>query len=316
MQIAMYRFISSRDITELHTAYKKLFKQDLNKKWDKCVQECPDLAGAIKPNMTAKKLLVADFCQLVDVYFHYLNYINSLSDTQRTAVNSAAKKVFTYKSFSEKIANFLLDPENKFEIHNCVYCDTEKVSPFNKNGKKVRRFETEHVLDKGKCPLVALSLHNFVPSCGICNGNNLKGTSTIGTTMDEIKRLSPTTPSYNFWHKVLFVVNPIQDVANIKREDNPDNYEIAFSYKDRIYERTVDLFGLKERYNNDYLTDALRLLDDKDRLTPKALADAAKIFNMTSKEYFETQFKISVYRTEHKPFRKIREDLLDITQLE
>ena len=117
----MYRFISSRDITELHTAYKKLYKRDLNKKWDKYVQECPDLAGAMKPGMTAKKLLVADFNQLVDVYFHYLNYINSLSEVQRTAVNNAAEKVFTYSSFSPKIAHFLLDAENKFEIHNCVY---------------------------------------------------------------------------------------------------------------------------------------------------------------------------------------------------
>ena len=131
----MYRFISLRDITELHTAYKKLYKHDLNKKWDKYVQECPDLGGAMKPNMTAKKLLVADFGQLVDVYFHYLNYINSLSEAQRTAVNNAAEKVFTYSSFSTKIANFLLDPENKFEIHNCVYCDTESVSSYIKKGK-------------------------------------------------------------------------------------------------------------------------------------------------------------------------------------
>ena len=107
--------------------------------------------------------------------------------------------------------------------------------------------------------------------------------------MDEIKRLSPTNPSYNFWHKVLFVVNPklAAGIADTKREDNPNNYEIDFYYKDRVYERSVELFGLKERYNNDYLMDALRLLDAKDRLTPKSVADAAAIFGMTSEEYFE-----------------------------
>lgn len=314
----MYRFISSRDITELHTAYKELYSHDLDNKWSKYVRKYPKLAGAMKPGMTAKKLLVADFNQLVDVYFHYLNYIVSLDKAQRTAVKESAEKVFTYNSFSTKIANFLLNPDNRFEIHNCVYCDTEKVSPFNKNGKKIRRFETEHVLDKGKCPLVALSLHNLVPSCGTCNGPDVKGTSTIGTTMDEIKRLSPTNPSYNFWHKVLFVVNPklAAGIADTKREDNPNNYEIDFYYKDRVYERSVELFGLKERYNNDYLMDALRLLDAKDRLTPKSVADAAAIFGMTNEEYFETQFHIAVFRNEHKPLRKIREDLLEITQLE
>ena len=313
----MYRFISTRDIKELHTAYKELYSHDLDKKWNKYVGKCPELAGAMKPGMTAKKLLAADFNQLVNVYFHYLDYIDSLDEAQRAAVKESAEKVFTYKSFSTKIADFLLNPDNKFEIHNCVYCDTGKVSPFNKNGKKVRRFETEHVLDKGKCPLVGLSLHNFVPSCSTCNGPEVKGTSTIGTTVDEIKRLSPTNPSYNFWHKVLFVVNPmLPDIVDIKREDKPYNYEIDFYYKDRVYERSVELFGLKERYNNDYLMDALRLLDAKDRLTPKSVADAAAIFGMTSEEYFENQFHVDVFRNEHKPFRKIREDLLGITQLE
>lgn len=313
----MYRFISTRDIKELHTAYKELYSHDLDKKWNKYVGKCPKLAGAMKPGMTAKKLLVADFNQLVKVYFYYLDYIDSLDEAQRTAVKESAEKVFTYKSFSTQIADFLLNPDNKFEIHNCVYCDTEKVSPFNKNGKKVRRFETEHVLDKGTCPLVALSLHNFVPSCGTCNGPDVKGTSTIGTTVDEIKRLSPTNPSYDFWHKVLFVVNPmLQDIANIKRENNPNNYEIDFYYQDKVYKHSVKLFGLKERYNTDYLMDALRLLDAKDRLTPKSVADAAAIFGMTSEEYFENQFHVEVFRNEHKPFRKIREDLLGITQLE
>lgn len=313
----MYRFISTRDIKELHTAYKELYSHDLDKKWNKYVGKCPELAGAMKPGMTAKKLLVADFNQLVNVYFHYLDYIDSLDEAQRAAVKESAEKVFTYKSFSTKIADFLLNPDNKFEIHNCVYCDTEKVSPFNKNGKKVRRFETEHVLDKGKCPVVGLSLHNFVPSCSTCNGPEVKGTSTIGTTLDEIKQLSPTNPSYNFWHKVLFVVNPrLQDVANIKREEHPGDYEIDFYYKDKVYERSVELFGLKGRYNADYLMDALRLLDDMDRLTPKSVADAAALFNMTCEEYLEYHFQVDKYRKEHKPLRKIREDLLGITQLE
>ena len=81
----------------------------------------------------------------------------------------------------------------------------------------------------------------------------------------------------------------LPDIADIKREDKPYNYEIDFYYKDRVYERSVELFGLKERYNNDYLMDALRLLDAKDRLTPKSVADAAAIFGMTSEE-FATRF--------------------------
>lgn len=76
----MYKFVSSQDKRALHRAYNQLYVQDLDKKWDKGVRSCPRLAGAMFPGMTAKKLLTADFKKLVDVYFHYRNYINGLTE--------------------------------------------------------------------------------------------------------------------------------------------------------------------------------------------------------------------------------------------
>ena len=127
----MYSFISTRDISELHNAYKALYGQDLDKKWNKHVVLCPDLAGAMLSGMTAKKLLTAEFRVLVNVYFHYKNYVNGMTEARRDAVNAAAQAVFTYKSYSTKIAQFLLNPDNKYEIHNCIYCDMEKISSFD-----------------------------------------------------------------------------------------------------------------------------------------------------------------------------------------
>ncbi len=102
----MYKFVSSQDKRALHKAYNQLYVQDLDKKWDKGVRSCPRLAGAMFPGMTAKKLLTADFKKLVDVYFHYRNYINGLTDIQAKEVNDAAKKVFTYTSFKDNIRDF------------------------------------------------------------------------------------------------------------------------------------------------------------------------------------------------------------------
>mgnify|MGYP000845743009 FL=1 len=309
----MYKFVSSQDKRALHRAYNQLYVQDLDKKWDKWVRSCPRLAGAMFPGMTAKKLLTADFKKLVDVYFHYRNYINGLTDIQAKEVNDAAKKVFTYTSFKDNIRDFLLNPDNKFEIWNCVYCDMAKVSPFDHKGKRVRRFDTEHVLDKGNCPLVALSLYNFVPSCATCNGPAIKGTQTIGDTKDEIVKLSPTNPAYNFWNNVLFVVNPKATIAWKKREDIPDNFEIDFVYKDATYKKSVDLFGLKSRYNTDCLMEALRWLDKKDRFTPKMLHDYANLEGCSEDAICEREFKIDIDRKEHNLYRKMKEDLIGIT---
>lgn len=312
----MYRFKSKRAISDLHNTYIALYRQDMDKKWDKHVKLCPDLAGAMLPGMTAKKLLTAEFRVLVDVYFYYRNYINGMSQTRRDAVNTAAQKVFTYKSYATKIADFLLDPDNKYEIHNCIYCDMERISPFDHRGKKVRRFETEHVLDKGACPLVALSLYNFAPTCGHCNGPSLKGIKTIGDTIEEIKHLSPTNPTYDFWNKVLFVVNPITDaITDIKREEHPDHYEIDFRYKDISYSKFIELFGLKSRYQKDCLKKALRLLDNIDKYTKKMVSDLADIYKNTPEEVYEDVFHVETDRREHEIYRKMKEDLMGLTEL-
>lgn len=310
----MYKFVSKKNIRSLHTAYKKLFSQDLDAKWNKQVAACPNLANGMLPGMTAKKLLTADFGILVKVYLFFTQYVKALSENDKDQVMAAAKKVFTYNSYKGKISDFLLEQTHQFEIWNCVYCDMEKVSPFNHKGKKVRRFETEHVLDKGNCPLVALSLHNFVPSCGTCNGPAIKGVKTIGDTEAEMKKLSPTNPSYDFWNNVLFVVNPKTNVSWKRREDNPQNFEIDFVYKDADYQKSVDLFGLKSRYNNDCLMDALRLLDKKDRFTPVMLKSYAELEGCSEAEIYEREFLIDTYRKEHKRYRKIREDLLGLTK--
>lgn len=309
----MYKFVSSQEKRALHRAYNKLYVQDLDEKWDRKVLSHPLLAGAMLPGMTAKKLLTADFKKLADVYFHYRNYVNGLTENQAKKVNELAKEVFTYDSFKNKIRDFLINPVHKFEIWNCVYCDMIKVTPFDHKGKRVRRFDTEHVLDKGNCPLVALSLYNFVPSCTTCNEPPLKGIQTIGDTKDEIVKLSPTNPAYDFWNNVLFVVNPKATMVWKKREDIPDNFEIDFTYKDATYKKSVDLFGLKSRYNTDCLMEALRWLDKKDRFTPKMLHDYANLEGCSEDEIYEREFKIEIDRKEHNLYRKMKEDLIGLT---
>lgn len=312
----MYRFCSRRDKNSLHNAYQALFKQDLDKKWDKEIETCTLLANAMFPGMTPKKLLVTEFRKLVDVYMYYINYINTLSPADQISVSAAAASVFNYTSHARKIAKFLLDPTNQFdEIHNCVYCDTQKVSTFSFKGKKVRRFDLEHVLDKGSCPLLGLSLYNFVPSCKTCNDPPLKGTKTIGVSIEEIKHLSPTNPSYDFENKVFFVLNPkFPNVSDTIRLNHPSHYYIDFEYIDKTYAKSVDLFALKERYNNDFLQEALKYLDMLNKYTPQYINAIAALSHQSYDEVYEEQFRVKFDRTNHSPYKKAKEDILGISK--
>lgn len=315
----MYRFVSGRTKKNLISDYLKLFKQDIDKKWERQIKECPLLATAMLPGMTPKELLVAEFTKLVDVYWYFINYTNTLSSTEVIAVCDSAKSVFTYDSYSSKIAAFLTNPKNRYEIYNCVYCDENKVSVISHKGKNVRRFDLDHVLDKGKCPLTALSLFNFVPSCETCNDPPFKGVHTIGDTQDEVKKLSPTNPSYDFEHNVRFVVNPkYPNVSAIPKLNHQREYEIDFDYKDITYKKSVELFGLKSRYNEDFLLEALRYLDLKDKYTPVYIRNLAersggRSYEEVYEEIYEEHFKISFDRMNHSPYRKAKEDILGIT---
>ena len=205
----MYRFVSSRNSVELKKAYLKEYDiPQLQKKLDSLMAKYPEIKAALPDDISAKKLLVGNFKYLTRVYCAFTGYLNGKTKDEQNSIKAAfINGGFKYDSHKKKISNFLVDVANEFEIYNCVYCDMEDVTTFTKaNGNKVRKFETEHVLDKGKCPLVGMSLYNFVPSCRTCNGLAVKGTKTIGDTEAEIVRLSPTADGYDFTNKVKFAV--------------------------------------------------------------------------------------------------------------
>ena len=201
----MFRFVSSKNPVKLKKAYLAQYNVNLlQKKLDKLMTDYPNIKAALSDDITVKKLLVGNFKYLAKVYSAYTSYLNGKTPEESLLIRSAfVKGGFNYDSHKSKIANFLMNMNNGFDIHNCVYCDLEDVRTFTKaDGSDVRKFETEHVLDKGVCPLVALSLYNFVPSCGTCNGPGIKGMKTIGDTEGEIAKLSPSAEGYDFDGKV------------------------------------------------------------------------------------------------------------------
>lgn len=251
----MFRFVSSKKPVELKEAYLKQYNVTLlQKKLNKLMTDYPDIKATLPGDISAMKLLIGNFRYLTKIYYAFINYLNRKTQAEKEQIITAFKaNGFNYSSYSSKIAKFLTDASNGFEIHNCVYCDLEDLTIFTKaNGQKVRRFETEHVLDKGQCPLVALSLYNFVPSCKTCNGPAIKGAKTLGDTVDEMVKLSPSADGYDFDRKVRFEVKFLTpEAVDLNMATHPNDYEIDFNITDNIYKKSIDFFELKSRYNSD-----------------------------------------------------------------
>ena len=247
--------------------------------------------------------------ELVDVYLRYRDVYNKLPDVRKKLLKDSANKVFTYKSYKGPIARFLADTSNGFEIYNCVYCDLTDARVLV-NGK--RQFVTEHILDKGECPLVGLSLYNFCPSCYVCN-TVCKHSQPIGKNGPQMKKLGPSSNQYDFEHQVKFVLKERPEALGRIKYDHPDWYDLEFEYKDNDYEEVVKLFDLIPRYNqNNNKIRALewRALAKKSRGI--ALAFTAWVHGTPIEEEMEKVFHYNELKQAHTPMLKLMKDMMVI----
>lgn len=311
----MFRFLSTQNPVRLKKAYLEEYNVKLlQKKLGTLLNAYPEIKNVLPTGISAKKLLIGDFKYLTKVYCAFTCYLNGKTTDEKNTIKAAFKRGgFNYGSHRSDIAQFLMNPANGFEIHNCVYCDLEDVTTFTKaNGEKVRKFDTEHVLDKGECPLVALSLYNFVPSCKICNSADIKGTKTIGDTEAEIAKLSPSAEGYDFENKVRFEVKIVSpDIKDLKAINHAGDYEIAFNVREAMYQKSIDLFELKSRYNERRVKLELLKWHEKRRKNPNnKVQEYASNLMIPLDEAFEELFEFDLRRREHYPMEKARRDVM------
>ena len=311
----MYRFVSSQRPVVLKKAYLKEYNvKELQRKLNILMMNYPEIKEVLPKNISVIKLLVGNFKYLTRVYCAFTDYLNKKETEEKNAIKKTFKdKGFNYDNHKSKIAKFLKNNTNGFEIHNCVYCDLEDITTFTKtDGTEVRKFETEHVLDKGECPLVGMSLYNFVPSCGTCNGTAIKGTKTIGDTEVEMARLSPSAEGYDFENKVKFEVKIlIPDIDDLKAISHTDDYEIDFNVREALYQKIIDLFELKSRYNHGTVKVELLKWRDKRRENPdNKIQENARLLERSFKDTFEELFELDLRRREHYTMEKARRDVM------
>ena len=307
----MYRFRSKINKATLDSRYKAIYVHaGLQRKWNREVAICPELAATLPAGKTPDDLLTMKYEDLVDVYNGYKQVYNNLTPDKQNQLKTAASSVFTYGSYSSKIAKFMTNPLNGFEIYNCVYCDLVDARPA---GNLARQFDTEHILDKGECPLVGLSLYNFCLACDTCN-TRCKGTNPIGSTPELMKKLSPTAKLYDFENKVRFVLNPVNpDAVGRIKPEHPEWYEVDFEYKDRDYEEVVTLFQLKPIYNLPQHTEsALDWRFKANKYKGISLAFTALIHGNTIEQEYEEVFRYNARCNAHSEKMKLMRDMLTL----
>ncbi len=316
-------------------AYPKIFP-DMNIRqscWANLRKRLSNIDARFKTMLpkSYEAMLVLDYESLADIYEVYDGL-----DLKKNApkVYADSKAYFSYEKSTDSkgntweklqplIAGFFMDERNGFEIHTCHYCDMAYVNPFDLPLGKKAQFDLDHVLNKARCPIVGLSLFNFVPSCQMCNGSRIKGQKQIYPDARLRRKLSPSNFNYDFEGKVTIeVINKYGNCSTIGFEKRMSEYDLRFNtYLDPDYEEEIKAFYLTERYNY-HKCEALRLLDLKERYTDAKIMELARLIAGGSNSKvsphgmkFITQLKHDIFATEfnhrhHRCLGKLHDDML------
>ena len=221
----------------------------------------------------------------------------------------------SYTSADKVINNRNFDTKKEFNDFWKKNIPNGGENKFEQIWNKRNHFDIDHALDKGNCPIVALSVMNFVPSCQVCN-EKLKRSKLLGDYINRIpiERLSPTSPNYDFYSNVkIKLVNqqtttfdPAYAVANHQ------HYDIEFECLDKDYENIVEIFKLEERYKF-HKIEGLYWLQMKRKYPDsniEMMSEALAKPEYSSSRIKEDIFRIDYDRLRHPCFYKLKQDSL------
>ena len=314
----------NRISNDLHEKLKPCFNYKGYNAWFKDFQ--PDISKFFMKHAEELDLHVCHYCELsyINVYGFYSVY----HDFAAFLYNAPDKELMKYirkadglpykDRYYKKVISLRTNPRITHE--NIVEKFDGLDKRIGKDGKKSEsiinklknHFDLDHFLPKSRCPLVALSLMNFVPSCPICN-EKLKKDDEIGRLdRDALLKLSPTSNDYNFDDEVEIRVICNNGPNGLMAQNHPDDYTVKFCTNDNDYqEGIIDEFHLNERYNY-HKCEALRLQDlmlnyPKEKI--QAMSFALKGYR-TEAEISEDLFGEHFSKEHHRCFDKLRRDVL------
>ena len=266
---------------------------------------------------SVKELMSATFCELVDVYERYQNLPSETQEQKEelaTIKSYLPNMVFNYdktgaghQTHQGVISGFFRKKMDDLNIHTCYYCDMAYINPYIVDDDEMKsQFDLDHALAKDDCPLVALSLHNFVPSCPVCN-EGLKRKNPLSDSLDGLKLVAPCSEDFDANKQIHFKVNQ-EKVCTSGFMRHKDCYRMKINAHG-VYASYAKLFRLEERYEY-HKGEALRLLDLKRKYPMSNIRQIARLMHKTADEVKEDIFGIHFSKNNHRCFDKMRRDIM------
>lgn len=261
---------------------------------------------------TVDKLLIADVDLIAEIYERFI----ALGIPKKIIIKGQEEKnpqwkelecIFKYsRCYDDKIAAFFIRQAKKLNISTCYYCDSAYINVYTlSNTHTIRRkFDIDHFLPKSECPILALSLFNFVPSCQVCN-SRIKLENVLGQNKAERGLLNPAGENYTFDKDVRIRLRMNRVCTSFA---NTKIYNIYF-HCNNVYRQSINFFHLEERYEF-HKAEAIRLQKLKQKYPNSTIKRIAKLLRKSPKSIHEDIFNERFISLNERCFAKLTRDML------
>lgn len=267
-------------------------------------------------NYSAAEIMKASFAELVAISQQFRSLPNRTDAEKRelkTIKDYLRKKVFNYdcrakgcKPHQGVISQFFQKKTDELNVHTCFYCDMAYINPYVDGVDTKSQFDLDHAIAKSDCPITALSLHNFVPSCPVCN-QRLKRINPLAASDADLMSVAPCSEQFDADKNIYFKVIQTKACTGgfVKHREN---YAMKVIARGK-YDAYAKLFHLEERYEY-HKGEALRLLDLKRKYPASNLKKIANILHRTKDEVYEDIFGLGFSKDHHRCFDKMKRDIM------
>lgn len=291
----------------------------------------PKIADFFMHHQKEMKIAVCYYCELS--YINSYGLSESYKDFGKFLKHANSHEIEKYvtsengKKLSSKTYKKILELQNEEGVteDNIEERFNKLDWRWNKGKKKSEQimkhlynhFDLDHFLPKSECPLVGLSLMNFVPSCSVCN-EKLKGSDVLGGKNESewrrvLKKVSPISSGFDF-ERVSKIRLDDHGHGWLRAQDHPEDYTLEFKSTDIDYQsEIIDEFHLDERYNY-HKCEALRWHDLMNDYPPSRIKEIAEVLSgyKTEDQLRNDIFQNDYFEDNVRCFDKLRRDILGI----
>ena len=151
--------------------------------------------------------------EIIKIYMTYVNEypelfkdeITSKETNEQKLMNYILRDIFNYdKIISNKETGIAYEILSSLGVKVCPYCNRQYIQTAINGNKKITRADIDHFYPKTIYPMFALSIFNFIPSCGTCNKLKSSKSFTLNSNLypyeegvEEFRIFSYEIPDYS-----------------------------------------------------------------------------------------------------------------------